>query len=108
MRSIDVYSMPKYKSPSEIEFFYVVDYDKAKDICNKVLSKDRDNILFIEYGLDGDWDSNSDVIWEYGEFNDECDFYPKSYWAIPKLRFLYASGKELILECYNRENNYEI
>lgn len=65
----------------DVGFNMVADYDKAKSIIADLLSQGR-NIDNVQMGLDGDWDCNSNTIWENGEYF-EYTSWDSSQWAEP-------------------------
>lgn len=78
-----------------VGFTMVYDEKKAKEIINKLLSGKR-NIDFVEVGLDGDWDCNSDTLYSEKGFN-ETYFHNNSIWATPIMIVNFIDSPS---ECY--------
>lgn len=71
-----------FKGPKgNVGFSMVADYEKAKNIIEKLLSEGK-KIDYVEMGLDGDWGENSMIIWEDNSF-EKYNLYDNSIWAEP-------------------------
>ena len=79
--------MPQFRSRG---VFMAADWEKAKAIIEQLISQER-NVEKVEMGLDGDWQYNSMVVWEEGEFT-QYDCYEGSDWAEPIILVYYKDA----------------
>jgi len=74
----DGFSGPK----GDVGFTMTLDRKKAKKIV-KQLVKEGLEVNSAQVGLDGDWDINSEFIYENGKFLESTDIWESSVWAKP-------------------------
>lgn len=85
----------------DVGFNMVADYGKAKSIIANLLSQNR-NIENVQMGLDGDWDFNSNTIWENGEYFEYTSWH-SSQWAEPIIIVNYSDGPSETYPVWTRQ-----
>jgi hypothetical protein len=82
-----------------VGYFMKLDIEKAKDI---ILSKNIQDIEDVVAGLDGDWEVNSQTIYDGSEFLD-YDLYDHSCWAKPIMIINYKNKPSEMYEIWKKD-----
>ncbi len=86
----------------DVGYFMVADFEKAKDIIQSLISEGR-KVTSAEMGLDGDWNVNSETIYEDGSFATEYTAYSHSQWAPTVLIVNFEHGENEMYPVWKRE-----
>ena len=73
------------------ELMFVYDHEKAVAIVKEEI-EDRPDLIGAYAGLDGDWDANSDKLWDLINGFKLPSFHMRSSWGLPSVMFLYQDG----------------
>ena len=84
----------------DVGFEMHFDYDKAKKIARHFKKED---IKEIEAGLDGDFEINSQVIYENNKWTDEIEFFDYSVWANPIILIKFKNKPTEAFECWKKQ-----
>jgi len=104
MKSLGKNYMPRSQSfadgflgpKGDVGFVMEFDLEKAKTI-------DTTDVEEIEAGLDGDFEVNSQTIFENGKWVKETYFYDHSIWATPIILVKYKNKPMEAFECWKKE-----
>jgi hypothetical protein len=85
------------------EHTMVYDHKKALSILDKL---DKDHIINVECGLDGDWGCNSQTIYDKKEgYDNDIWFHDASTWATPIMIVNYDDRPSETYEVYKKLKN---
>lgn len=86
----------------DVGFMMKADFEKAKEIVNELLSVGR-KVESAEMGLDGDWNINSETIFEDGSFIQSYETYDHSQWAPTILIVNFCDGPNEMYPVWKRQ-----
>jgi len=86
----------------DVGFIMKADFIKAKEIVNELIKTGR-QVSYADMGLDGDWDVNSERIFDDGSFINEYTTYDHSQWAPTILIVCFTDGPSEMFHVWKKE-----